>query len=677
MTSSSYQEAIQYFQQIWKHISVLTTSKPDDLTSKRAFRSINRIIGGLSDILEDCNDPTAEAGKSKSKERRHGHRDRDKEKESSTEKGDGEKGEKKGEDDDEEKEGRRKKKKIESAKLQFGKIIGSLLSDVSNVASTYALSPVPEIYQNKIGKVRAKLKREGPRLLKRAQAMTKINTNAEAGSSFENCLDELMSSYEEFSEKAEHPEDLQTLLPTVLKIHSGIELAFGKAMSLTDIKVKHPDYEAVSKLPENIALPEIPEQGEANDSLSKSVDRLEDSLFRAESSLSEMKTVCNNEESTNDEIIQAMDDSFKAVNQYMSDSLSVSVNSYNVSTQTQITSDLSGIVRALNSMNTAVKSRLLLKKGWQEQFNSALDLINKDDGLLRDIASQAKIALSQSQQEEAAADSMRQEITEIAKPVLALKTRMERFVSETKQAQEEQKQNQNQSENTQADQNSQMVEYEKQWATSVVDLAVTDATAIGKILMYLRGHPKEMNCSPDELGKIIGNILEPLNALHEKSLKIIKGEKEGDLDIETECVNMAKSLTEGVQSIQRIFDPKTSESMALRDTLGSLLRGIESISKAAMESKQKRLEAVEAAEKRRQAILEKRERAKKLNEERRLAAQKAKEAAAKKPVQKAPEEPRRTKDELMNRLKLEAAVIKCRYAKTDAEKRLQAFLDSA
>ena len=108
----------------------------------------------------------------------------------------------------------------------------------------------------------------------------------------------------------------------------------------------------------------------------------------------------------------------------------------------------------------------------------------------------------------------------------------------------------------------------------------TSVNALIRIVVYLREHPKEQILNIEEFSHRYSDIYNVIAHIADISMKLTPD------TIEDQIINAVTPLPISYQSILGVFLARTSESIALAETIRALLNGTESIIKAAHGSKQ-------------------------------------------------------------------------------------------
>lgn len=337
-----YLDLYQNSVQVWENILSLFDNSSDD-SIKRCFRSIRRLLADLSYIPDDL---------SYLNSRNVANNDE---------------------------------------KSEFSKSLSivlekpaALFSDTALVISLFAYSPIRELYDINVEEPSKGFNEHMEQLLDASKDIIKLNNRENAEKVFNNNKKKAEKSFESFASGFNaNPTTLKKLIEIAQNMQTDLQAMCAATKNMSDVAVRHPDYESVAKLPSRVTMPSQSSHTENAKNDEKSFKDIFNSL---------QKLIQNNEtknkelrnflfESTdvnNDEVADQANQYIQFVQDIVAKILSASNSASNISIGENLAASASYIVISLENFNKAIKSRFLLRKDWGNGVNSSLDSIAEE-----------------------------------------------------------------------------------------------------------------------------------------------------------------------------------------------------------------------------------------------------------------------------------------------------------
>ncbi|KAH0785530.1 hypothetical protein GPJ56_010551 [Histomonas meleagridis] len=372
-----YFDFYQTSQQMWASL-LLLFGNPTDVAIKRSFRSLARLLAGLSYVVEDASfqQPNNEFTE------------------------------------------------FETKKLKFYLSASLIYYHTAYAISTFAISPFQEVYDSVMKDFEEEFQNCYNQFSFSADEMVKMNNSQTTTDSFNNKRSVFEKSFHDFEVLIQTTESLKDLIEGAQELQSNLQQLCIISKQLSDVYVQQPDSESVSKLPSKFVMPSLPTE-EVN--IDIALKTLEEIMNNYQESQMNLKNLLFDKSSTNNqEIVDYANQFFKTSTEFITSSLQFSIVSDDISAQSEITLQLSQLTNEVEKINKSIKDRLMLRNDWADEANQSFEAIKEK---ITEILNIANNAMEHKKEQSAVADEIKSEIESSIKAILNSQAPIESFIS--------------------------------------------------------------------------------------------------------------------------------------------------------------------------------------------------------------------------------------------------------
>ncbi|OHS94118.1 hypothetical protein TRFO_11406 [Tritrichomonas foetus] len=535
--SNLYMDLYQTSIQMWGSLLELF-GDPTNISIKRSFRSIARLMAGLSYLVEDASFLQNEN----------------------------------------ENTNLNNISEFNRKKVNLLAAICLMYQNTAIIISLFSSSPIYEVYQIALTKSLPPLHQTMSEINDISNQILKLNSLQKVGEKYQTHLKVVEESFVKFSHSFKEPKSLKSLIEIVQCLHTSLNQIAKISSELNDVVVQVPDTNSASKLPKRILLPSLSNvqkltSSEAFALLEKVFNELSNEHNRIRKCLFDSSDV------KNDEIVETTLNFLKIGEEFVKAIFQTSNSTINISIQEDLASSASLLISSFDNFNKSVKSRLLLKSNWVDEANLSLNLILEESKKIFMLGQKNVELEDEDKKKKDDADRQIQiKFDEAATPIKLARSELDSLLLSLNELSES---------------------LNRDWATDICKLGVNSTNALSKIIIYTSDHPSEILTSVDSLvqtsHEIFDSIKVFINSIHNISQCQLS-------DIEEAVINSVSLLNSITQSLNSHYAPKSADSQILNETILEIIKGLENIKKTMEETIRKRNERIEASKKRQEEI---------------------------------------------------------------------------
>jgi len=510
------------------------------------------------------------------------------------------------------------KTELEKAKLAFIKEASNGLQAIITTVSTNAGSKIPETFKDIVVEQIPRIESMMNNLHSKAVGLQKINTDKSVSNDFENDLNRLFSSFQEFksSISQDQPPDLYQITGELIKVSDSMASTMQTISKLTDVVQKVPDLENAEKLPHRFSMPSLPSNtiGIKIQDAAKSLYSSTDDYFNKQKTFF---GVVAHPQATNAHLVASVFPLSQSMTSLITSILCFSTVSMNYSAQRQLTEKCSTLVNSFDSLLRSLRDRFLLRGDWD---TSSVTITSSIASTMEKVYIIVKDTINQSEAEERERNVIVTRFMSCIQPIVTIISSLEEYQKYVDEL---------------------PTSLNKEFCLSILSPCVGVSNAVNHILLYAKDHPDSIS-SIDDMINSYYSIPQTLSSLCGVIGNIGSGKVEQP---ELEVVSSMQNLSSSVNKFVGSFSTSRPDATKLVDVLSSISNACIQVAKTAEQTYQI-----------------------KKQKEARLQAQKS--GTAKGSSGTAPQTRSLPKGSLLKRLDLEAKVIRARLLLEKAEKKL-------
>ena len=366
----------QTIHQIWNSV-LLLFSNPSNVVIKRSFRSLSRLLAGLSYSIEDASFQQSNNNISP----------------------------------------------FELKRIEFLYNVSLLYYDTAFAISTYAAASLPELYDIMMDELNDSFQNDFTNMNNVADMLVQMSTTQNCIDNFNTKLKSVTKAFNDFNLLVRMPENLKFLIDSAQSLHTNLQQLCIVSKQLNDVVIQHPDKENAAKLPNKFTMPPLPTETTDIETSYKQLTEIQ-SVYKE--SYTKLKSILFDSSVLNQEIVELTNKLCQNSTNFITSSLKVSFASTDISLQSEIASLLSQLSNDVNKLIRAIKSRLLLKNDWANDAEQAFDgIIFK----VQEIIKKSELSVKISKEDEAAADEFKSQFESSIKQNMNIQSQIELFIT--------------------------------------------------------------------------------------------------------------------------------------------------------------------------------------------------------------------------------------------------------
>jgi len=525
-------------------------------------------------------------------------------------------------------------KPIEKSKDLLFSNTSLFFMDISAIVLSFSISDFPDLYNKRVSPYIQSLKIHYDLIHKSSATLISMNKRKNISTSFSEQFSMFNGYFAKFPSIISNISTIDLLLSTCQLIQSCLFSMTRLASLMTDEIDEQPDELSASRIAQRFSIPDMP----------KSLNQLKPSIALGDSikeyqvlytKMENFKSKLFRKGLPNQELVTETNILCQQSTIFLESLLKVSVTISNIEFQSQFASSISEFVSVFNTLLKSIRSKFVLRPTWE---SDAEECVSSLPTIMSRIIKNSQNAIHVMETESVAVDQMKKKVLELAQPFIATQNQMNNISAQI-----------------QALSNS----IQREFSLSLLDIASSVTATYVKIIVYLKDHMKESTISIDDLSKVFSSISPSTDQTISIAFQVVTKKDE---EFEDDIIKAGGLVIQCINSLLRVFSSKTSEGIALISTLTTISEATNSLINTSKETKKKRIEKHEAAQKRAELIAQR----KQASEERKKNRNPA--ISEKRTVMTSQI---KSKDQLMQRLALESRVIRARLLVAEHERRVQ------